>query len=230
MLDAKLEQLWADYLLGERDRIRHVMMPALDRFIDALLELPPATWHAWAKRIAADVSDQGARTPVRFPLFRRVLMPALAEGVRRREAGCARWLESFHELQLQARGTSGLPPELESPYGLLTEALRLDPADTLARRRLIDWFVRDFEYSLHEVPSGVLYGTDGATPEQCEQLLRDLDEFRGHVSVAGETDRHAELIGECDFHYRAYADYLRSDTRDGGYADYLDHRSKPETP
>jgi hypothetical protein len=199
-------------------------MPALDRFIDALLESPQATWHAWAKRTAAAVSDQGIETPVRFPLFRRVLLPALADGVRREEPGCARWLESFHQLMSHVK-ESGLPAALASPYGLLREALRLDPYDARARRRLIDLFVGYFEYSLHELPTGVLYGTDGATAAQCEELSRDLDEFRVLVTAAGETEQFAGLIAECDFHFRTYAEYLRStDVRPWGYAAFIERR------
>jgi hypothetical protein len=79
MLDPAIEELWAEYMRAERDRIRAVMMPALDRFIAGLLRLPGEGWREWAKDIAASVADRAADIPVRLPLFRRVLLPALAE-------------------------------------------------------------------------------------------------------------------------------------------------------
>jgi hypothetical protein len=224
MLDAEVEELWAEYLRAEQDRIRCVMMPALERFIDGLLQLPAAAWREWAKGIAASVSDCGADLPVRFPLFRRVLLPALAEGVRRGEPGCARWLASF-ELLLLKSNESELPPELRTAVGLLTEAVRIDPGDERARRRLIALRASYLEYTLHELPSGVLYGDGGATPEQCDDLLQLLGEFKEHVSVTRQDDRFAELIRDCDFHYRAYADYRRAGAAPGGYEAYLGRRA-----
>ena len=49
MLDADVEELWAEYPRAEQDRIRWVMMPALERFIDRLLQLPSAACREWAK-------------------------------------------------------------------------------------------------------------------------------------------------------------------------------------
>ena len=100
MLDSRLQNLWDSYLAAEHDGIRAEMLPALERFLDALLESPPDIWKPWAKKIAADISDRSVQTPMRFPLFQRVVLPALAEGVLRQEPGCARWLASFESLLL----------------------------------------------------------------------------------------------------------------------------------
>ncbi len=225
-MDASVEVLWNDYLAAERDRIRDVMMPALDRFIDKLLEQPASEWRAWAKTVAASVSDDDASAiPVRFPLFRRVLLPVLVDGVLAAEPGCARWLASFGSLLANTSETR-LPVNLSSPVGLLEEALRVDPRDDLARRRLIDRHAWYMEYTLHEVPSGVLYGTDGASPEQCDELLLLLERFEEDVAMTGQGDRFGELIAECELHYHSYADYLRAGPPYGGYEDYLARRNR----
>lgn len=224
MLDAELEKLWADYLQAERERVRTVMLPALERFIDRLLQCPPAVRHEWAKGVAAFVSDHGGDTPIRFPLFRRVLLPVLVEGVRCGEPGYARWLASFEPLLVNSREPQ-LPPNLQTAMGLLAEAVRVDPDDVLARGRLIEKQASYLEYSLHELPAGVLYGMNGATPEQCEQLLELLQEFEQHLSIMQQTDRFAELVSECRLHYRLYADYLRDGRASGGYEAYLNRRA-----
>lgn len=221
MLDSRLENLWDSYLAAERDGIRAVMMPALERFLDALLESPPEIWKPWARKIAADISDRAVETPMRFPLFQRVVLPALAEGVLRQEPGCARWLASFESLLLNSTEPL-LPPELRTSVALLAEAVRLDPSDDIARRRLIDRHASYLEYTLHEVPLGVLYGSDGASLNECEELLALLDEFKAHVAVMREETRYSELIRECEFHYNAYAAYLRRGPPYEGYKRYLD--------
>ena len=221
MLDSRLQDLWDSYLAAERDGIRAMTMPALDRFVDALLESPPELWKSWVKKIACDISDLSVDTPVRFPLFQRAILPALAEGVLRQEPGCARWLASFESLLVKSTDPP-LPPELRTSVALLTEAVRLDPADDIARRRLIDRHASYLEYTLHELPVGVLYGTDGASANECEDLIGLLSEFKTHVAVTGQRERYAELIRECEFHYNAYAAYLRGGPPYKGYQQYLE--------
>ena len=224
MLETKLEILWTEYLRAEQVRVRQEMMSALDRFVDRLLQLPPAVWHQWAKEIAAAVSDDGAATPVRFPLFRRVLLPALVDGVLRGEPGCARWLASFESLLLHTPD-SRLPSKLQTAVGLLAEAVRIDPTDQLARKRLIERHAWYLEYTLHELPSGVLYGMNGATLEQCTELQSLVTEFRAHLAALGQENRYADLIHECAFHYAAYAEYLRARPVPGGYEGFLSRRA-----
>jgi len=103
VLDADAQQLWSEYLRAEQDRIRDVMLPALDRFIAALARLPETSRRDWALQLASDVVDQGADTPVRFPLFERVLLPALTAGVVDERPGCARWLAHFESLLMNSK-------------------------------------------------------------------------------------------------------------------------------
>ncbi len=221
MLESRLQGLWDAYLAAERDRIRSVVIPALDGFVDALLESPPDIWKPWAKNVAADVSDRSSDTPVRFPLFRRAILPALAEGVLSREPGCARWLASFEALLVNSPDPP-LPPGLRTSVALLAEAVRIDPADDIARRRLIDRHASYLEYTLHELPDAVLYGTDGASENECADLLARLSEFKAHVTVTRQEERFSELIRECEIHYNAYAAYLRSGPPYEGYQRYLE--------
>ena len=221
MLDSRLQKLWDSYLAAEHDGIRAVTMPALERFLDALLESPADTWKRWAKEIAADISDRSVSIPMRFPLFRRVVLPALAEGVLRQERGCARWLASFESLLLNSCETH-LPPELRTGVALLAEAVRLDPSDHIARGRLIDRQASYLEYTIHELPTGVLCGSDGASLNECEDLIALLGEFKAHVVVMRQEARYSELIRECEFHYNAYASYLRTGPPYEGYDRYLE--------
>jgi len=220
MLDSRPQELWESYLAAERDRIRAVMMPALDRFVDALLESPTDIWKPWAKTIAAHISDRSVDIPMRFPLFRRVILPALAEGVLRHEPGCARWLASFESLIVNSNDVP-LAPELRTSAGLLAEAVRLDPKDDIARRRLIERHASYLEYTLHELPTGVLYGADGASPDECQELLSLLREFKTHVKLTHQEQHYSDLIRECEFHYAAYAAYLRGGPPYEGYERYL---------
>ena len=223
MLSEEVERLWREYREVEKDRIRHLMIERLDRFIDALLTEDRRTWHAWAENLAASI-DRGADVVVRFPLFRRVLLPVLAEGVNRGKPHYARWLAQFNSLLFQC-DLSALPEHLRTQVGLLEEALRQDPEDTIAKRRLVKANADCLEYTIHELPAGVLYGSDGTTLQACTELLELLSTFHSHVTALGETDKYSDLIAECNFHYDAYRDYLQDRKPGEQYAEYLERRN-----
>ena len=208
MLPDETANLWTEYLRAERDGLRAVAMERLAQLIDRLLREGADAWHTWALETAASVSDNGADIPVRFPLFERVLLPALADGAKRGTPGCARWLAHLDQALHQA-DLSLLPQHLRTAEGLLEEAVRLDPEDHLARRRLVERRASYLGYTLHELPTGVLYGKDGATIPECQELLQLLAEFRGHVAMLDEVDGYSALIDKCTEHYHGYLDYLR---------------------
>jgi hypothetical protein len=156
------------------------------------------------------------------PLMERVLFPALLEGYRKGLPGCARWLAGLSRSILwNRRYREQLPEGEQSARGLLKAALRQDPADHRARTRLVRLLADRLRYTLHELPTGVLYGIDGATPEQCDELELELQEFCELLSETGDAERYAELIEICRFHYGKYREYLKSAWHDIGYEEYL---------
>ena len=135
------------------------MMPALDRFLDALLASPPEIWKPGEEESAADISGSIRRTHrCDFRCFGGANLPALAEGVLVQEPGCARWLAPFESLLVNSPDPL-CHPNSGPPAHLLAEAVRLDPTDDIARRRLIERDAPDLEYTLHELPVGVLCGS-----------------------------------------------------------------------
>lgn len=213
---------WQAYQAAERDRLRSVTMQRLQTLIEALLACDEAVWHAWALDFARSSIDEHDQTPVRLPLFREILFPALFAGLQHAQTGCARWLAGFAQLLYKsAECRDQLPAEWRTEIGLLQEAMRTDPNDGLARSRLVKAMAWQLEYSLHELPSGVLYGHDGATLPQCKELQADLAKFERLVKHLPDATAHASLIADCRFHYGAYADYLARQGHFGSYHDYL---------
>lgn len=215
------ERLWQQYLEAETNQVRRVMLPALERFIDALLDEDEVTWHQWALDLAAQVSDAGADVPIRFPLVARVLLPALTDGVLRGVPGCMRWLACFSG---GSPSDIRLPEHLRTTVGLLKEAIRIDPADQISRDRLVHLWAQTFEYSLHELPAGVLYGHNGATIPECDELLVFLQEFRVYEAGLDQPSRFAELVAECDLHFRSYREYLAQGRPGGSYEQFCETR------
>ncbi|MGK5444638.1 hypothetical protein ACSNN7_22825 [Micromonospora sp. URMC 105] len=90
-------------------------------------------------------------------------------------------------------------------------------------------YVRDrqwLEYAVHELPAGVLWGVDGATPEQCAEMLDGLDEFAGvcdRLGLAG----HAEFIDGCRWHFDHYPHFLGRRRHFVDYVTYIRDRRGP---
>jgi len=227
MLDPAVEQLWQVYLEAESIFLRSKSMPALERFITALLALPEEEWQAWALAIARLVVDEGQDIPVRTQLFIRVLCPALVKGTLTRMPGCARWLLHFHDWLYRCQEAIGsLPEQLQTSSGLLEEAVKVDPTDTLSRKRFITWCSSYLVYTLHELPSGILYGMNAATATQCEELLQLLSLFSSQVDVTGQRGQYKELIAACAFHFSTYRDYLLAGCSGLSYEAFFLHGSR----
>ncbi len=209
MIPVEIEQLWEDYVAAERVRVRHEALRALERFIEALLRLPAADWHPWARQLSHRLIDAREDIPVRFPFFREVLFPALLAGLEDSVSGSARWLAGFAQLLYKSPACRDrLPENLRSEFDLLERAIHDDPSDTAAKKRLLSIMRSRFDYALHELPTGVLYGHNGATVEECAELLEELSAYErlSIEMVAEEEDR--ELIAQARFHIPAYRRYL----------------------
>jgi hypothetical protein len=218
----RMHALWSSYLEAERVGLRDVMRKSLDDFVSTLLVEGRDDVDAWALDLAEQVVDGGKQIPVRTPLFRRVLCPALVRGVLGERRCCARWLANFERELIEAeREVADLPDNLRTGSGLLREALRVDPSDVKARRRLIENEARYLQYTIHELPTGVLYGHNSASIEECSELLTRLAEFCEHVQVLGERRRYEELIANCRHHFRAYRQYLTHRRPGDSYAEFL---------
>lgn len=131
---------------------------------------------------------------------------------------------ALHRLVSQSRRPHR-PPTNERTVGLLSEALRVDPGDTISPLRLIEFEARYLNYTLHEVPAGVLYDFfRGATVEECDELLARIGDFVSLVELAGVRENYKELIQDCAFHYQSYRDYLLVRTPGDSYKAYLENR------
>jgi hypothetical protein len=224
MVSSSVREVWLRYLDAERDHIRTRYLPLLDEFIDGLLAEGSGAAHDWALALVQSIVDDGIDIPVRFPLFRRVLFPALSEAIVAGNPGATRWLAHFSNLMFHI-DLSSLPEALRNRFGLLQEALRVDANDVTARRALVREQEYVLDYAIHEVPAGVLDGTDGATVEGCTQLLEMLADFKRNVEILGVQDELVDLIDACDLHLNAYRDYLITPGEHQSYEAFLDDRS-----
>ena len=115
-----------------------------------------------------------------------------------------------------------LPPHLRTEYGLILEAISRDASDQRSKRRLRAILRDRFEYSLHELPSGVLYGQNGATAEQCSEMISELTEYENLCAEIGTDDEDRDVIEEASYYIPAYRDYLVHRGSHASFASYIE--------
>lgn len=222
MLPHNCEALWQAYLASEKVRVRTQSTAALRAFIDDFKNESTTIREQWACAIAESVVDKGKDIPVRMPLFREIMFPVLLSGFEKGEGRYARWLAGFAQLLYNSPDClDRLPETSQSEHGLLLRAVERDSADILSKQRLLRILRARFEYALHELPAGVLYGADGATPAQCEEMDEELRFFEALSTECGAQTEDKELIEEARFHIGGYRTYLLTRASDDTYESFL---------
>jgi len=84
------------------------------------------------------------------------------------------------------------------------------------------------EYTLHELPAGVLYDANGADDKKCAELMRESYRFEKLATSLGFD--HSEFVATCRWHYERYPHYLSRQRHFGSYANYMArHRAPTKT-
>ena len=216
----QLEQLKI-YQQAETDRIRSVLLQELDVFISMLLESETSEYRDWVYELSKQVIDEENGFPIRMPLFENILFPIPHKGYKSQAPNTARWLAGFSQHIYKCKTAQKELGENYSELYFLRQAMKHEPTDNLSRRKLIRVMAWQLDYSIHEVPSGVLLGHNGASVEECDVLSGSLAEFKLLVKNTSSSEEYVQLIDDCTFHYREYKKYLVARESHDSYAAYL---------
>lgn len=226
MLTTEQHELWDAYLRVESRGSRDQKMTSLERFLTALESSSMSDWAEWARSIAEQCVDNGEDFQIRMPLFRRAIFPVLLEGLKQKRPGYARWLAGLSQHLYRCKECSEqLPEHLKTETGLLHAAIEHDPNDGESRLKLLQARACQLHHAIHEIPAGVLWGMDGATPEQCLELQEWLNDFVKHATDQNLVERYHPLIERCRLHFWAYHEYLLAQSEFESYREYLEKRS-----
>jgi hypothetical protein len=75
------------------------------------------------------------------------------------------------------------------------------------------------DYSIHEMPCGVLYDENGANEQQCQDLMKDTYRLEELAKILDEDAD--EFIAFCRWHYERYPHYLSRQKHFGTYGQYI---------
>jgi hypothetical protein len=175
---------------------------------------------AWVEELCSSCADDD-HDVIPFALLRELVFPILRDRFRNGDAEAACLLATFARRLHQA---TDLWAEIGTDQiALLEQALVWQPTHARARRRLVDALGRAFDYAAHEVPSGVLgfRSMNGASVEECSELLYWLDRFEDLLAADGRADEFKERVAHWRFHFASYRAYQRDRGGAPSYAVYL---------
>jgi hypothetical protein len=159
---------------------------------------------------------------MRYPLLRDIVFPVLLRRYSRRDANAARWFAWLMRRYSEAwKIWEQLPPEAQSPFAMLRRADEWSPDDPRVMGPLVEHLADWFRHAMHELPMGVLYGMNGASREQCGEMLEELDRLEGLVRRLGWEERYASVLGYWRRQVQCYAAY-RSQGEITSYEAYLE--------
>jgi len=195
----------------------------LRKFVEALQGASEERRRQFAEAFCRRMADAGNELPLREPLFAGIIGPFIISAYQEDKEYARRWLAYFHPYFLNMPPSQRLIELVDSlsPIALLTEAFRCDPDNIQTQDLLIQKLAQQFAYAVHEVPSGVLYGADGATVAECREWESDLALFREVVQKRQVAEEYETVMRYWGFHFRGYADYLTHREQYRNYTDYI---------
>jgi hypothetical protein len=190
--------LWDEYVRLERLGLRAEALDKVRSVVASVRVYPALDRGAFADAIVATVASAGSTTmPLRQPLIEGVVLPHLLERHDEDERGSARALLAVVD-QLDSASCRQMAGERNLSRGALLEhALVQEPEAHDLRVRWLEHAASSFAYALHELPAGVLYGMDGASIAECEELLEELDGADRRAIAWGLVDRYRAIFADC---------------------------------
>lgn len=126
---------------------------------------------------------------IRHEIFHELVYPVIRSGYENGDFSSTLWLGKLAQNIYQAQ-------QLHEELGWVTElslynkSHEINPENDEARLLLLKAIVSWLEYSEHEWPSGILYGNDGATIEQCDEISSEVQ----RVLKLDKEHAHSEFV------------------------------------
>lgn len=111
---------------------------------------------------------------IRHETFVELVYPVLNRGYQAEEYKPTLWLGKLIQNIYQA-------PKLHEELNHITDnqlyrkCFKLNSEDNEVRSLLLQNIVQWLDYCIHEWPSGILYGNDGATLKQCQEIREEVE-------------------------------------------------------
>ncbi|MES2643619.1 MAG: hypothetical protein V4850_29305 [Myxococcota bacterium] len=191
----------------------------MDAIVQVVQRYPEPNRYALGDALVDLGVDHGV-DEVPHALFCGLVAPRVVEEYRSRSGRGRLWASTWRGRIANTRGTQALAPVIAGDaLEDLWAAATTSPVVPRAKEKLVEALAGWFAYTLHELPAGVLYGADGATLTEMDELDRWLDNWRR--LLAEDVAKHQTLLSRCEYHYASYRRYLQNRSSYRSYAAFL---------
>jgi hypothetical protein len=106
---------------------------------------------------------------VRHEIYAEIIFPVLLAGSKRNDAWSLYWLAGTSQNLYRARGLHE-QIRFKGEIGPLKDAYTIDRTSIEVREALLKSLLDYFRHAGHEWPAGILWGMNGATLDQCDEI------------------------------------------------------------
>ncbi|GAX42028.1 hypothetical protein NIES4075_30260 [Tolypothrix sp. NIES-4075] len=114
---------------------------------------------------------------ISYELYEEVVFPALLRGYQNRDSWSVLWLARTAQNLYKAKHLHE-QINFKTYYELLKECYLLDPSNAEVHKDLLSVQIRWLQYCIHEYPTGILYGVNGATIDECHEIVSEIEFIR----------------------------------------------------
>jgi hypothetical protein len=187
-------ELYREYLslkaLGLRDDSKEKLMNFIDSFADIDEK------EVWVRGF---IEEGNFEHKIRHEIFEQLVFPVLYEGYKENDFW-AIWSLSKVSQNLYDSKAFWKKVDYNTDHSLLRRCFELNPEHQEVRKELLDALLGFFRYSMHEWPSGILYGNDGADQKQSQEILEEI----GFARLLDSESLYEELLFDFEGKVREY--------------------------
>ncbi len=136
---------------------------------------------------------------IRHEIYENVVFPVLLDGYHRGDTWSLRWLVKTDQ-NMNKADHLGKQIDHKSALLMLKELYVSNPEDEETRSLLLERQIDWFQFSVHEWPAGILNGMDGATEEDCREILKDVETAR----TLDKENRYTDFLDDYETKVREY--------------------------
>jgi hypothetical protein len=169
---------------------------------------------SWTKEYLPKIEmDSNGR--IRNELFEEIIFPVLWNGYNAKDIPSMMWLVKLEQNYYQ-NDRIGKKMNYKSSLKIIMECYEIDPNNSEVMEIYLEKLIERVNFSIHEWPSGVLFGMNFATKDECKillernELIRRLDVNRKYVEYIHDYENKTKEYMEKYLEYKnAYENEIK---------------------
>lgn len=168
------EELYEQYLTYKNLGVKSKAKSTLNQFILSFTSFEEKEEWVWDHIEKLPTKKNGC---IRYEIFNEMVFPVLLKGYKENSFRATLLMSKFiHNINQSQKAIKELGHISEEK--LLEKCSELDPSNEEVRHLRLKQFINWLDFSQHEWPSGILYGMDGASIDQCHEIEQSLETIK----------------------------------------------------